>query len=122
MEELQWAHILVKTNGEDLPNVLEIWIAQVCYSLILWWEIRPSLRKASFDNRGKTNNLRDEVGGDVNARVGPCKRKRRVMRGSRFCSGQLKGREGRRAGRGVKWTKDGAKMGRWPGPLKDLSW
>ena len=27
MEELQWAHILVKTNGEDLPNVLEIWIA-----------------------------------------------------------------------------------------------
>ena len=72
MEELQWARILVKTNGEDLPNVLEIWIEEVYYSLILWWEIRPSLRKASFDSRGKTNNSRDEVGGDVNARVGPC--------------------------------------------------
>ena len=70
MEELQWARILVKTNGEDLPNALEIWIEEVCYSLILWWEIRPSLRKASFDSRGKTNSSRDEVGGDVNACVG----------------------------------------------------
>ena len=24
LEELQWARILVKTNGEDLPNALEI--------------------------------------------------------------------------------------------------
>ena len=70
MEELQWARILVKMNGEDLPNVLEIWNEEVCYSLILWWEIRSSLRKASFDSRGKTNNSRYEVRGDINARVG----------------------------------------------------
>ncbi|KAL6342651.1 hypothetical protein AAG906_013057 [Vitis piasezkii] len=71
LEELQWARILVKTNGEELPNVLEIWIEEVCYSLFLWWEIRPSLRKASFDNRGKACCSRGEVGGDAIARVGP---------------------------------------------------
>ena len=71
LEELQWARILVKTNGEELPNVLEIWIEEVCYSLFLWWEIRPSLRKASFDSRGKACCSRGEVGGDSIARVGP---------------------------------------------------
>ena len=67
LEELQWARILVKTNGEDLPNALEIWINEVCYSLFLWWEIRPSLRKILSDTRRKTNSSRDEVGGDNNA-------------------------------------------------------
>ena len=61
----------MKTNGEELPNVLEIWIEEVCYSLFLWWEIRPSLRKASFDNRGKACCSRGKVGGDAIARIGP---------------------------------------------------
>ncbi|RVW32460.1 hypothetical protein CK203_081278 [Vitis vinifera] len=95
MEELQWARILVKTNGEDLPNALEIWIEEVCYSLILWWEIRPSLRKASFDSRGKTNSSRDEVGVMLTHALACVWWKKRVTRGSRFCSGQLKGRVGR---------------------------
>lgn len=40
MEELRWAQILVKTNGEVLPSTLEIRVEEVCYSLSLWWEIR----------------------------------------------------------------------------------
>uniref|UniRef100_F6H572 CTLH domain-containing protein n=1 Tax=Vitis vinifera TaxID=29760 RepID=F6H572_VITVI len=29
LEELQWASILVKLNGEELPNVVEIWVEEV---------------------------------------------------------------------------------------------
>ena len=71
LEELQWARILVKTNGEELPNVLEIGIEEVCYFLSLWWEIRPSLRKVLGDSRGTTGRPRGEVGGEAIARVGP---------------------------------------------------
>ena len=35
LEELQWAWILVKMNGEELPNVVEIWIEDFCYVLTL---------------------------------------------------------------------------------------
>ena len=51
MEELQWARILVKMNDEVLLSALEIRVEEVCYHLSLWWEIRPSLRKASVDSR-----------------------------------------------------------------------
>ena len=36
MEELQWARILVKLNGEKIPNTVEIWVENMCYSLSLW--------------------------------------------------------------------------------------
>ena len=51
MEELQWARILVKSNGEDLLSKLEIGVEEAVYSLSLWWEIKPSLKKASVDSR-----------------------------------------------------------------------
>ena len=47
MEELKWARILVKTSGEDLPSSLEIGVREGNYSMSLWWEISPSLRKKS---------------------------------------------------------------------------
>ena len=50
MEELQWARILVKSNGEDLPSTLVIRVGEAIYSLSLWWEIKPLLRKASVDS------------------------------------------------------------------------
>ncbi|RVW22385.1 hypothetical protein CK203_096058 [Vitis vinifera] len=31
-------------NGEELPNVVEIWIEDFCYVLTLWWEVRPVLK------------------------------------------------------------------------------
>ena len=39
MEELQWARILVKLNGEDLPSSLEIGVEETTYHLPLWWEV-----------------------------------------------------------------------------------
>ena len=44
LEELQWARILVKRNCEELPNVVEVWVEEPCYSLTLWWEVRPVMR------------------------------------------------------------------------------
>lgn len=70
LEELQWAQLLVKTNNDDLPNALEISIEEVCYSLTLWWEIRPSIRKISSSSCGKINIPREEVGGEIIARAG----------------------------------------------------
>ncbi|RVW89154.1 hypothetical protein CK203_040262 [Vitis vinifera] len=53
LEELQWARILVKRNGEELPNVVEVWVEELCYSITLWWEIRPVMRAATARKRGK---------------------------------------------------------------------
>ena len=46
LQELQWAQILIRTEGEDLPSVLEIAVEEKVYSLALWWELKPALRKA----------------------------------------------------------------------------
>ena len=69
-EELQWARILVKKNGEFLPSVLEIGVEEDVYSLALWWELRPSLRKAMVDNRETTGRKSGEVWGDDSSHVG----------------------------------------------------
>lgn len=56
LEELQWARILVTTNREKLPSVLEI---------------RLSLRKAPVDSRETIGRTRGEVRGDDTSHVGP---------------------------------------------------
>ena len=35
LEELQWARILVKLTGEEIPSMIEIGVEGVCYTLIL---------------------------------------------------------------------------------------
>ena len=70
LEELQWARILVKMNGESLPSVLEIGIEKDVYSLGLWWELKPSLRKAMVDSRETTERKSGEVRGDDSSRAG----------------------------------------------------
>ncbi|RVX19057.1 hypothetical protein CK203_007024 [Vitis vinifera] len=74
LEELQWARILVKTKGEELPNVVEVWIEDLCYVLTLWWEVRPILKVGSVGLRGLKKAAVVEVGGEASARA-----KRRVM-------------------------------------------
>ena len=69
MEDLQWVCILVKTNGEDLPSMLDIGVEEACYPFSLWWEIRLVLRKASSDSRYSNGRTRGEVRGDVAARA-----------------------------------------------------
>ena len=70
LEELQWARILVKLNGEEIPSVMEIGVEGVCYSLTLWWEVRPIMRLLPIEKRGKNSRAEGEVEGDVSARAG----------------------------------------------------
>ena len=51
LEELQWARILVRLSGEEPPSMLEIGVEGVCYSLVLWWEVRPVMRVLPTEDR-----------------------------------------------------------------------
>ncbi|RVW87579.1 hypothetical protein CK203_041211 [Vitis vinifera] len=69
MQELQWARILIRTDGEDLPSRLEISVEEKVYALALWWELKPSLKKAQ-ENRSEVNqSTRGEVRGDGASRA-----------------------------------------------------
>ena len=39
--KLQWARILVKLVGKELPSSLEIVVGSGCFAGQLWWEIHP---------------------------------------------------------------------------------
>ena len=82
MEELQWARLLVKRNGEELPNVVEVWVEELCYLLTLWWEVRLVMRAATAGKRGKFVATGAEVGGEACTRVG--ERVLEAMDGSRL--------------------------------------
>ncbi|RVW83794.1 hypothetical protein CK203_041774 [Vitis vinifera] len=70
LEELQWARILVKVNGDEIPSAVEIWVDERCYVLTLWWEIRPLLRIFPTDQSGKKAAVDAEVGGEAVTRAG----------------------------------------------------
>ena len=70
MEELQWARILVRIKGEKIPNMVEIWVENMCYSLALWWETRPTLRALPTEERGKPFVTAGEVESEVQSREG----------------------------------------------------
>ena len=40
--ELQWARILVKLEGKELPSSQEIVVGSGCFAIQLWWETHPS--------------------------------------------------------------------------------
>ncbi|KAL6328022.1 hypothetical protein AAG906_033289 [Vitis piasezkii] len=69
MQELQWARILIRTNGEDLPSMLEISVEEKVYALALWWELKPSLKKAQENRREVNESTRGEVRGDGASRA-----------------------------------------------------
>ena len=70
MEELEWARVLIKTNGDELPSTLEIGVEGEIYALSLWWEISPSLRKKQGDNQDWYGRQNGEVKGDGVTRAG----------------------------------------------------
>ena len=70
MEDLEWARILVKTSNEVLLSRLDIVVEEVCYSLSLWWEVTPKMRKVSTGSRSK-GEYREEVRGDATAHATP---------------------------------------------------
>ena len=70
IEDLQWARILVRSDGENLPGSMEIGVEEMTYILTLWWEAVPSLRQEEGRKRGLWNHPRGEVRGDEDARTG----------------------------------------------------
>ena len=69
MEELQWARILVRSDGENVPDILEIGIEETTYFLSLWWEMMPSIRLGEGRKQGLWSRPRREVGGDEDTRA-----------------------------------------------------
>ena len=71
MGEIQWARLLVKTRGDFRPSVLEIEVEEEVYTLALWWEIRPVVRRifSEAENR-RRNEVRDDTYPRVEKRVG----------------------------------------------------
>ena len=70
IEDLQWARILVRSDGENLPGSMEIGVEEMTYILTLWWEAVPSLRQEEGRRRGLWSRPRGEVRGDEDALVG----------------------------------------------------
>ncbi|RVW37828.1 hypothetical protein CK203_087870 [Vitis vinifera] len=66
MREIQWARILVKTKGDFRPSLLEMEVEDEAYTVALWWEIRPVVRRlfSATENRRKK-----EVRGDSHSRA-----------------------------------------------------
>ena len=60
----------MKLTGKEIPSMVEIRVEGVCYSLTLWWEVRPIMRVLPVARRGKNNGVEGEVEGDVSARAG----------------------------------------------------
>ncbi|KAJ9675822.1 hypothetical protein PVL29_024664 [Vitis rotundifolia] len=118
MEELQWARLLVKRNGEALPNAVEVWIEELCYSVTLWWEVRPVMkvtttgkRVPTTGERGKTVAMGEEVRGETSTRAS--ERVNEAMEGSRLEAILLTadGTRGQSSGSGqsrdLTWSDDG---------------
>ena len=39
--QLQWARLLVKTDGKNLPRSLHVVVGSLCFTIQLWWEVPP---------------------------------------------------------------------------------
>ena len=137
MVDLEWARILVKKKNGGLPSRLDIVVEEVCYSLYLWWEVRPEMRKVSSGSRSK-GNYREEVRGDAEAhatlRVGEVEsaRTEALLLSADETDGQVRGADGdgtgkrARAGSGARVPADldqvdgllhsGLSVGRTPSP------
>ena len=59
--QLQWARILVKTEREDLPRLLQVVMSSSCFAIQLWWEVPACLSvvvPAKLKNRGPPECVR----------------------------------------------------------------
>ena len=63
---LRWARILVRVNGRSLPKTVEVKDGSCKFSLQLWWEIPPYVKKlqeARVSLRSSSPEVKDEVCG-----------------------------------------------------------
>ena len=74
-----------------MPSILEIGVEEDVYSLILRWELRPSLRKARVDSCETISQKSGEVRGNEFSRAGSCVEEDSDFERSRHCICQLRG-------------------------------
>lgn len=41
LRNLQWARVLVQTNGREAPGKLQVVVGDFCFTVYLWWELAP---------------------------------------------------------------------------------
>ncbi|RVW14111.1 hypothetical protein CK203_099165 [Vitis vinifera] len=93
MEELQWARILIRSDGVNILGSLVIGVEEMSYSLSLWWEAVPVLRQDEGWKRGLSNHPRGRL--VVMELHAPGREWRRWWaRGSRCSASQRMGRVG----------------------------
>ena len=65
-KELQWARLLVKSEGLEWPSSLQVVIGSSCFAIQLWWEVQPRVSKmisVSRNGLGKEQEVRDDERG-----------------------------------------------------------
>ncbi|RVX13122.1 hypothetical protein CK203_018046 [Vitis vinifera] len=63
LEELQWARVLVRSDGVTFPDTLELGFEETTYSVTLWWERMPSIRTEEGRKQSRWNPSTREVEG-----------------------------------------------------------
>ena len=70
-KELQWARLLVKSEGLEWSSSLQVVVGSFCYVFQLWWEVKLGLSKVVLvirNKKGKEQEVKDDGEGD--SRVG----------------------------------------------------
>ena len=62
---LQWARVLIKTNGNKVPGSFKLVIEELCFLVNLWWEIPPWV--ASMVPRAESQEEGEKKGSDTRA-------------------------------------------------------
>ena len=91
--------------------MIEIGVEGVCYSLVLWWEVRPVMRVLPAERRGKNSGVVGEVEGDIATRAG--KRVMEAVDGARLET-HLQSADGTREqkdGPGSLWARSQGPIG-----------
>lgn len=63
-KQLQWARLLVRTEGKDLPGSLQLVVSSLCYAIQLWWEVPPWVLVVVPSQGKEWPKVRDEGGLD----------------------------------------------------------
>ncbi|KAL6350127.1 hypothetical protein AAG906_004065 [Vitis piasezkii] len=70
--QLQWACILVRASGKNMPGSLHVVAGNFCWAVSLWWETPPWVSQVvsrSAWHKDEGWEVRDEGGGDAHAGV-----------------------------------------------------
>ncbi|XP_034696057.1 uncharacterized protein LOC117922136 [Vitis riparia] len=69
-KELKWDRLLVRSEGLEWPSSLQVAVGSVCYSIQLWWEVKPGVTEVvpmTRNEMGNEREVRDEGEGDSRA-------------------------------------------------------